>query len=204
MIRLVLVDDHPVVAQGLRAILDDHADLEVAALARDANEAERLIRLHRPDVVLLDLELPGRSGLDAFPGLVRTHPGARFIILSAYGGSERIVRAVRGGARSYLLKGASALDIVSTIRAVAAGETSFSPAVARALGEELHAERASLTPRESEILRLVAQGLANKTIAVRLGITERTVKYHVSEILGRLGAKNRAEAVALAQQRTLL
>jgi DNA-binding NarL/FixJ family response regulator len=203
MIRVAIVDDHPVVADGIAANLERGGDVEIVGSAATAAEALALVERRRPDVVVLDLELPDGSGLDAIAPLIAA--GARVVVFSAYAGEERVGLAFARGAGGYVVKGTPSAELVETVCAVAAGDARVSPAVANDLAAALRAPaRERLTEREREILRLVAEGLANKEIAARLGISERTVKFHVGEILGRLGAPNRARAVALAQQRGLL
>lgn len=179
--------------------------MRVVGSAGDAGAAIALVARERPDVVLLDLELPDRSGLDAIADLKAASPASRIVVFTAYAGEERVAVAVSRGADSYVLKGTSSDELVATIQAVAAGESRMAPEIAQMLVNALRAPRSvRLTDREREILRLLADGLSNRAIAARLHITERTVKYHVSEILGRLGAESRAQAVAIAQRRGLL
>lgn len=206
MIRIVVIDDHPVVREGLVAMLEDEAEFRVVGEAGSAEEALRLVAATRPDVVLLDLELPGMSGLEAIPALNEAHPEAALLVLTAYDTDERVLGAIRAGARGYLLKGASLEAIARAIRVVHAGESYLDPRIANKVLAELrpHKHTTTLSDREREVLRLVAEGLANKQIAQSLGVTERTVKYHVTSILNKLGAENRAHAVALAAQRGLL
>lgn len=206
MIRIVVVDDHPVVREGLVASLEDNPEFEVVGAAASAEEAVPMVASQRPDVVLLDLELPGVNGLTALPTLMAAHPESRILILTAYDTDERVLGAIRAGAKGYLLKGASLEEIARAIRAVHAGESYLEPRVAsKVLAEFGPGKRpASLSQREREVLRLVAGGQANKQIAQALGITERTVKFHVTSIMNKLGAENRAQAVAIAARRGLL
>jgi DNA-binding NarL/FixJ family response regulator len=205
MIRVLVVDDHPVVREGLVAVLEDAADLEVVATAGSAEEAVALAARVKPDVVLLDLELPGMDGTAAIPRLAAAAPGARVLAFTAYGTEERVLSTLQAGARGYLLKGAPAEEIVRAIRAVHSGET---PLAARIAGGVVAAagtrRRGTLTAREREVLRLVAAGRSSKHIARALSITERTVKFHIASILNKLGAENRAQAVAQAARRGLL
>jgi DNA-binding NarL/FixJ family response regulator len=205
VIRVAVVDDHPVVRDGIVANLADDAGIEVVGTAGDADGAVTLARTLTPDVVLIDLELPGRSGLDAIVDVKAASPRTRVVVFTAYGGEERIASAIGRGADSYVLKGTSSDELVAAVRAAAAGESLLTADVASQLVRGMRAPRTvRLTEREREILVLVADGMANKAIGARLGITERTVKYHVAEILGRLGADNRAQAVAIANRRGLL
>jgi DNA-binding NarL/FixJ family response regulator len=207
MIRVLVVDDHPVVREGLVTLLQDEEDFEVVASAGSAEEALALAGQLRPDVVLLDLELPGMDGVRAIPRFAQASPETNVLVFTAYDTDERVFGAIRSGAKGYLLKGASASEIVRAVRTVDEGESYLEPRVAAKLVAELGAPRrfaGLLTERERAVLRLVAAGLSNKQIARSLSITERTVKFHVTSILGKLGADNRAQAVAVAVQRGLL
>lgn len=206
MIRILVVDDHPILRQGVVGALEDESDFEVVASLGSAEEAlDRVGRL-RPDVVLLDLELPGMSGVEAIPGLLEGHPLTAVLVFTAYDTDERVHGALRAGARGYLLKGATSSEITSAVRAVAAGESILAPRVAAKVINAMHAPRgaAPLTKREREVLQLVAGGLPNKQIAVVLSISERTVNFHITSFLRKLGADNRAQAVAIAARRGLL
>ncbi len=206
MIRIVVVDDHPVVREGLVASLGDDPEFQVVGAAASAEEALALVAAQQPDIILLDLELPGVNGLAAIPALAAAHPASRVLILTAYDTDERVLGAIRAGARGYLLKGAPLEEIARAIRAVHAGESYLEARIATKVLAELAPRKrpTTLSRREREVLRLVAEGHANKQIAQTLGITERTVKFHVTSILNKLGAGNRAQAVALAARRGLL
>jgi DNA-binding NarL/FixJ family response regulator len=207
MIRVLVVDDHPVVREGLVGLLQDEEGFEVAGSTGSAQEAIELVRTLQPDVVLLDLEMPEIDGVQAIPQLVEAGPTTGILVFTAYDTDERVFGAIRSGARGYLLKGASAAQIAQAVRAIQAGESYLEPRVAAKLVAEIGAPRrfaGLLTERERTVLRLVAAGLSNKQIARSLSITERTVKFHVTSILTKLGADNRAQAVALAVQRGLL
>jgi len=205
-IRVLVVDDHPVVRQGLVGVLGDEPDLEVVGAVGSAEEAIALAARTQPDVALLDLELPGLDGVEAIPRLVAASPRARVLVFTAYADEERVLRALRAGASGYLLKGAAGAEIARGIRAVHGGGSALEPRVAARLVAELGAPRGAgrLTERERAVLRLIAQGQPGKRVARELGISERTVKFHVAAILRKLGADNRAQAVALAAQRGLL
>jgi len=206
VIRLVVVDDHPIVRQGLTAALEDEADFEVVGAVGSADEALAVVAGLRPDVVMLDLELPGLGGIDAIPRLLEASAETRVLVFTAYDTDERVLGAIRAGARGYLLKGASAAAIAQAIRDVASGNSAMEPRIAAKLVTAVRTPRAAdrLTDREREVLGLIARGLAGKQIARALTISERTVKFHTASLLHKLGADNRAQAVALATQRGLI
>jgi DNA-binding NarL/FixJ family response regulator len=206
VIRVVVVDDHPIVRQGLVATLEDEPDFEVVGAASSAEEALTLVGQSQPDVVLLDLELPGLSGVEAIPRLLEASPSTRVLVFTAYDTDERVIATIRAGAKGYLLKGAAVSEITGAIRAVAGGGTALAPSAAAKLADAVRAPRGAgpLTAREREVLRLIAQGLLGKQIAGVLSITERTVKFHTASLIRKLGADNRAQAVAVAAQRGLL
>ena len=206
MIRILVVDDHPVVREGLVTILEDEPDLKVVRAVGSAEEAIALAPQEHPDVVLLDLELPGMTGTDAIPRLAAVAPQARVIVLTAYDTDERVLGAVTAGAKGYLLKGGAAGEIVQAIRDVHSGGSHLAPRVAAKVLAQVRTPQRTrlLSPRERTVLRLVSSGLSSKQIARQLSITERTVKFHISSILNKLGAENRAQAVAEAARRGLL
>jgi DNA-binding NarL/FixJ family response regulator len=204
MIRVLVVDDHPIVREGLVTVLQDREEIEVAGAAGSAEEALDLAPRLRPDVILLDLELPGADGVAAIPALLEAAPGVRVLVFTAYSTDERVLGAVRAGARGYLLKGAPADEIARAIRIVHGGGSYLEPQVAARIVALAGSPRATLTPREEDVLRLVAEGLPNKQIGRALGVTERTVKFHVSSLLQKLDAESRTQAVAAARQRGLL
>jgi DNA-binding NarL/FixJ family response regulator len=203
----MVVDDHPIVRQGLVSVLEDEADLEVVGEAGTGREALNLAQRLAPDVVLLDLEMPELDGIEAIPQLLKARPSLGVLVFTAYDTDERVLGAVRAGARGYLLKGASSDEIARAIRTVHSGGSFLEPRVARMVMAEVSSPRRStglLTHREREVLHLVAEGQPTKQIARNLSISERTVKFHVNSIFSKLGADNRAQAVALAAQRGLL
>ena len=203
----MVVDDHPIVRQGLVSVLGDEDDLEVVGEASSGREAVALTTRLQPDVVLLDLEMPDVDGVEAIPQLLAAKSGLGVLVFTAYDTDERVLGAVRAGARGYLLKGASADEIARGIRTVHSGGSYLEPRVASKLLAEVTSPRirgSGLSQREREVLRLVAEGLPTKQIALSLSISERTVKFHVNSIFHKLGADNRAQAVALAAQRGLL
>ena len=204
-IRLLVADDHPMLREGLVAVLATRQDFEVVGEAADGNETVRLAERLEPDVILLDLEMPGLDGVAVLNKLRDTGSTARTVVFTAYDTDERILGALRAGARGYLLKGASRQEIFDAIRTVHSGGTLLQPLVTSRLMDHVREPAGEpLTPREREVLALLAAGHSNQAIAGQLFITERTVKYHVSSILGKLGAANRTEAVTVAAQRGLV
>lgn len=207
-IRLLIADDHPVVRDGLVAILSTQPDFEVAAVAEDGQQAVELVADLRPDVILLDLEMPRLDGAEAIRQMRAADPHVRVIVFTAYDTDERILAAVQAGAQGYLLKGAPRQELFRAVRVVHGGGSLLEPVIAskllRQVSREAEAEVESLTSREQEVLQLMAQGLQNKEIAAQLVISERTVKFHVSAILGKLGVGNRTEAVTTAVQQGLI
>jgi DNA-binding NarL/FixJ family response regulator len=206
MIRVLIVDDHPVVREGLIAVLEDTRDVQVVGEAGSAEEALSSVERTRPDVVLLDLELPGINGVDAIPRFSASTAHPRVIVLTAYDTEERVLASLKAGALGYVLKGAPASEIAQAIRAVAAGGSYLTPRVAARVVAQVNAPKRSsaLSARERQVLRLVARGRSNKQIAGELAITERTVKFHMTSIFNKLGADNRAQAIAIAAERGLL
>lgn len=207
MISIVVVDDHPVVREGLVALLEDEPDFQVAGSAGSAEDAIELAARLQPAVVMVDLELPGMDGVAAIPHLLDASPTTGILVFSAYDTDERVFGAIRAGAKGYLLKGASGDEIVAAVHAIHAGESYLEPRIAAKLVAEVsapHRFAGLLTERQRAVLRLIAAGLSNKQIARSLAISERTVKFHVTSILSKLQAENRAQAVATAVQRGLL
>ena len=208
MISVLIADDHLVVREGLRAILEAAADLSLVGEAAGGAEAVRLVGELLPDVVLMDLRMPGVDGIEAIRQIKARHPAVEIVILTTYDDDEYIVRGLRAGARGYLLKDASRKVLFETIRAAARGESLLPSAVVEKvvahLVEPRPVEAEGLSEREREVLALLAQGAANKEIAAHLHITERTVKAHVAGIFNKLGVNSRAEAVAVALRSGLL
>ena len=201
-IRILIADDHLVVREGLVAILNRQSDMTVVGEAGNGHEALEQWRNHRPDVTLMDLRMPEMSGVEAIIAIREEDDKASVIILTTYDSDEDVYRGMRAGAKAYLLKDAHREELLNCIRAVYAGKTVVSPGVAAKLANRLREER--LTPRELEILTLVGQGLSNKLIARTLDITEGTVKTHVKNVLEKLNATSRTEALAVAARRGLI
>jgi DNA-binding NarL/FixJ family response regulator len=209
LIRILVADDHPVVRDGLAAILSTQPDFEVMGQAGTGREAVEQATALQPDLVLLDLEMPELDGVGALEQLRALNPAVRVIVFTAFDTDERILGAVRAGAQGYLLKGVPREELFNAIRVVHSGGSLLQPVVASKLMRQVShqgqaMEREPLTPREMEVLRLLAQGWQNKEIAAELVISQRTVKFHVSSIMGKLGAGNRTEAVAIAAQQGLV
>ncbi len=213
MIRILLADDHPIVREGLRALLETQSDFDVIAECANGEEALRLNATLRPDMLLLDLEMPVLDGVETIRRLRQTSHIPRIIVFTAFDNDERIIHAIQSGADGYLLKEAPREDIFKAIRVTMEGGSLLQPIVASKLLRHVgrspaqqtnHMPVDELTERELEVLRLLAQGMPNKEIATQLVISERTAKFHVSSIMGKLGATNRTEAVSLAAQRGLI
>ena len=208
-IRILVVDDHPVVRDGLVMMLETQPDFVVTGAVDDGTTALRLIESTPVDVILLDLDMPGMDGVEVLTHLRERDPEARALVFTAFDTDERIVGAVEAGARGYLLKGAPRNELFNAIRVVHGGGSLLQPVVASKLMAHLtrrddKALAEPLTEREMDALELLAKGMTNKEIARALFITERTVKFHISSILGKLGAGNRTEAVTIAAQKGLV
>lgn len=202
MIRILSVDDHPLLREGIAALIGNQTDMELAAEACNGREALEQFRKHRPDITLMDLQMPEMTGIDAISAIRGEFPEARIIILTTHAGDVLISRAFKAGARAYLLKGLLRKELLETIRAVHAGQRRLSAEVAAEMAE--HATDDALTPREVEVLQLVAGGNPNKEIAAQLALTEETVKSHIRNILSKLGANDRTHAVAIGLKRGII
>ena len=201
-IRILTADDHPLLLYGIASLVGAEPDMELVAQASSGQEAIEQFRLHQPDVTLMDLQMPGMNGIEAMIVIRSEFPNARIIVLTTYAGDVQVTRALKAGARAYILKGRLAGELLETIRAVHAGQRRIPPEVAAELAE--HVGESGLTEREMEVLRLIAAGNANKEIAVQLSITEETVKSGVTSILSKLGANDRTHAVTIGLKRGII
>ena len=201
-IRILAVDDHPLLREGIAALVSAECDMKVVAEASNGQEAIERFRLHRPDVTLMDLQMPGFNGIESIIKIQSEFPNARIIVLTTYTGDVQVLRALKAGARAYILKGQVHRELLETIRAVHAGKKRIPPEVAAELAD--HAAEDELSPREIEVLRLIAGGNANKLIADQLSISEETVKSHVTNILSKLGANDRTHAVTIGLRRGII
>jgi DNA-binding NarL/FixJ family response regulator len=201
-IRILTVDDHPLLREGIAALLNGETDMKLVGEASNGKEALDQYRLHRPDVTLMDLQMPMMSGTETIMAIRREFPNARIIVLTTYGGDFQVVRALKAGARGYVLKGHVHKALLDTIRAVHIGLKRIPPEIAAELAARLGEE--DLTEREIGVLRLIAAGNANKEIAAQLCISDETVKSHITNILGKLGAHDRTHAVTIALKRGII
>jgi DNA-binding NarL/FixJ family response regulator len=201
-IRILAVDDHPLLREGIAALVNAECDMRLVAEASNGQEALERFRLHRPDVTLMDLQMPGLKGVESIIKIQSEFPNARIIVLTTYTGDVQVLRALKAGARAYILKGHVHKELLETIRAVHAGKKRIPPEVAAELAD--HAADDQLSPREIEVLRLIASGNANKLIADQLSISEETVKSHVTNILSKLGANDRTHAVTIGLRRGII
>jgi len=202
LIRVLAVDDHPLLRSGIAALISAEPDMKLVAEASNGQEAIEAFRLYRPDVTLMDLQMPGMNGSEAIDRIQSEFPNARIIVLTTYAGDVQILRALRAGARAFLLKGLVHRELLETIRAVHAGHKRIPPDVAANLAE--HATDDQLTSREIDVLQLIGAGNSNKVIADQLSIGEATVKGHISNILSKLGANDRSHAVTIALRRGII
>jgi len=202
VIRVLSVDDHALLREGISALVGNQTDMELVAEACDGREAVELFRKHQPDVTLMDLQMPEMGGIDAISAIRAEFPEAKVIVLTTYAGDVQVRRALKAGARAYLLKGLLRKELIETIRAVHAGQRRMTPEIAAEIAE--HATDDTLTAREIDVLRLIAGGNANKEIAGLLSITEETVKGYVKNILAKLSAKDRTHAVTIGLKRGII
>ena len=201
-IRILAVDDHALIRQGIAGLIADQPDMTLVGEASNGREAIQRFREHRPDVTLMDLQMPEMNGLDAMIAIRGESPEARIIVLTTYTGDAQVLRALQAGARAYLLKNALHKELLETIRAVHAGKRTVSPEVSFQLAE--HATDEALTPAEVRVLRLIAEGKANKEIAAQLSVSEETVKGQVRNILSKLGANDRTHAAMIGLKRGII
>ena len=202
LIRILTVDDHPLLRKGIAALVNAEPDMKLVAEASNGKEAVDAFRSLRPDVTLMDLQMPGVSGLDAIHGIREEFPEARIIVLTTYSGDMQVLSALRAGARGYILKGDVQEELLNSIRAVHAGQKRIPPDVAAELA--IHSTDDALTGREIDVLKLIAAGNGNKQIADMLSISEATVKSRVTNILSKLGANDRAHAVTIGLSRGII
>jgi DNA-binding NarL/FixJ family response regulator len=202
MIKVLSVDDHALLREGIAALVNAESDMKLIAEATNGQEAIEKFRLHRPDITLMDLQMPAMNGIEATIGIRSEFPSARIIVLTTYAGDVQVLRALRAGAQGYILKGHVRRELLDAIRAVHTGQKRIPPEVAAELAE--HAIEDELSSRELDVLRLIATGNANKEIAGRLAIAEDTVKSHVTNILAKLGANDRTHAVTIGLKRGII
>jgi DNA-binding NarL/FixJ family response regulator len=201
-IRILSVDDHPVLRQGVAALVGGQTDMSLVAEASNGCEAIQQFRTHHPDVTLMDLQMPEMNGLDAIIAIRGEFPEARIIVLTTYAGDVQVLRALKAGARAYLLKNSLHKELLEAIRAIYAGKKSLSPEACYQLAE--HATDDALTPAQIRVLRLIAEGNANKEIAAQLSVSEETVKGQVRNILSKLGANDRTHAAMIGVKRGII
>jgi DNA-binding NarL/FixJ family response regulator len=201
-IRILVVDDHPLLREGVRAVIDTQADLRVVAEADSGEQAIALFESYRPDVVLMDLQMPGMGGVAAIEALRAAYPNARIVVLTTYAGDAQAMRALRAGANGYLLKSSMRKELLDTIRSVHAGGKHLAAEVAT--GIALHLSEDAITPREVDVLTLAASGNSNKQIAARLGLSEDTIKGYLKVVYAKLGASDRTHAVTIAAKRGVI
>jgi DNA-binding NarL/FixJ family response regulator len=202
LIRILTVDDHALLRNGIAGLVNAEPDMKMIAEAATGVEAIKQFRQHRPDITLMDLQMPEMSGIDAISAIRGEFPEARIIILTTHAGDVQVSRGLKAGARAYLLKGSLRNELLETIRAVYAGQKRVSSEVAAEIAE--HSTDDALTPREVDVLRSAAKGNANKEIAAQLSLTEETVKSHIRNILAKLEAKDRTHAVAIGAKRGII
>jgi DNA-binding NarL/FixJ family response regulator len=201
-IRVMAVDDHPLLREGIAAVIREQKDMVLVAEAADGREAIEGFRIHRPDITLMDLQMPEVSGIEAIAAIRREFPQARIIVLTTYSGDVQALRAIRAGAFGYLLKGMIRKELLDTIRAVHAGHRRIPPEIASEMAE--HFSQDELTDRELDVLKQLADGKANKEIGAQLGVSEETVKSHMRNILAKLGANDRTHAAMIAVRRGII
>ena len=201
-IRILIVDDHPLVREGICSLVEKQEDMLIVAEASNGKEALQTFQQHLPDITLMDLRLPGMDGIDVMTAILAEAPDAKVIVLTTFSGDAQILRALKAGARAYLLKDLLRKELLEAIRTVQAGRKRIPPEIAAQIAE--HASDTTLTPREIEVLQLIATGNPNKLVADKLSVTEDTIKMHVKSILSKLGANDRTHAVTIALKRGIM
>ena len=201
-IRVLVADDHLILRLGLVTLINGETDMKVVAEASNGQHVVELFREHRPDVTLMDLRMPGLNGVEAISAICAEEPDAKVIVLTIHKGDEAVYQALRAGARGYLLKDIATDEILAAVRSVHEGRRCIPPAIAARMAERIR--HSDLTPREIDVLKLIAKGFSNKQIGDRLGIAEATVKNHVVSLLGKLGVQDRTHAVTLALERNII
>ncbi|WP_294444821.1 response regulator transcription factor [uncultured Sphingomonas sp.] len=201
-IRILIVDDHPLLREGVRAVIDTQHDLRVVAEADSGEQAIALFESHRPDIVLMDLQMPGMGGVAAIEALRGRYPKARIVVLTTYAGDVQAMRALKAGANGYLLKSSMRKELLDTIRSVHRGGKHLAAEVAT--GIAFHASADAMTPREVDVLTLAASGNSNKQIGARLGLSEDTIKGYLKVVYAKLGASDRTHAVTIAAKRGII
>jgi two-component system NarL family response regulator len=201
-IRVLVADDHLILRLGLVTLINGESDMKVVAEASNGQHVVELFREHRPDVTLMDLRMPGLNGVEAISAICAEEPDAKVIVLTIHKGDEAVYQALRAGARGYLLKDIATDEILAAVRSVHEGRRCIPPAIAARMAERIR--HSDLTPREIDVLKLIAKGFSNKQIGDRLGIAEATVKNHVVSLLGKLGVQDRTHAVTLALERNII
>lgn len=199
IIRVLIADDHPIVLQGLAALLESETDITVVAKVRDGYEAQEMFRIHQPDVTLMDLRMPHMDGVAAITAICGEFKNAQIVVLTTYDGDEHIYRGLQAGAKGYLLKDAEADEVLTAVRTVAAGKKYIPPDVGAKLAERMG--NLELSDRENEVIRLIASGNSNHEISTTLHISESTVKFHINNILSKLGVNDRTQAALAALKR---
>jgi DNA-binding NarL/FixJ family response regulator len=201
-IRILIVDDHPLVREGICSLVEKQEDMVIVAEASNGMEALHTFQQHIPDITLMDLRLPGMDGIDVMTAILAEFPDAKIILLTTFSGDTQILRALKAGARAYLLKDLLRKELLDAIRAVQAGRKRIPPEIAAQIAE--HASDTTLSRREIEVLQLIATGNPNKIVADKLSVTEDTIKMHVKSILSKLGANDRTHAVTIALKRGIM
>ena len=203
-IRILVADDHPIIRSGLIGIINIHEDFEVIGEVSSGKEVIEFVKNNEPDILLLDIEMPELDGVEVIKILSGLNSQVKIIVFTAFNSDERIVTAIKAGAKGYIMKGASSEEIIGALRTVYAGETALQPSILSKLFNQIKQDFKELTPRELDVLQQLSKGLTNKSIANKLFISERTVKFHISSIFKKLDVATRTEAVSIAVQKGLI